>query len=554
MDALDGNAIGGLLEEVFGREMTIACGRLRALRRPGRGRRERRVPRRAGRRRPLPPLWKGADRDRTDSRNEMRRSDGARAADRSAAVTPSLPPLPLEGWEATKVTLRLWVQIVGKVRMADGRSEEPLVARHSLRRRPRPDDRPSAFAERGHGFQIDFDFVDHRLVVGARAEARSSRSRSLTGSPSRRSTRASTSACAGSGSTSRSGSRPTAWRRTTAFTRRTPSTRLTTATPSGASGGILDWTDSVLEEFSGWFCGKQSPVQLYWHSLDLAVTRFGGKRAPQGPEVDAVNREAYSHEVVWFGFWAGDENVREPAYYSIRPPSRRSARAAAPAGGGVLAGAQQRFARPAALRGGPDRLRPKTHTPDLPRERLRGRCRSRRLGSRRPRVVVVPDSGRARAADRGIDESGGMTGRQRLTLLAAILGSAVVTIDGTLVGVALPAIEEDLGGGLSARQWVSNAYLLTLVSLILVGGLVRPHRAPPLRLERSDDHRLPRRRALEAFRQVILICGLLVAAGGVIGAIGIVNPRRTVEAEQCPGGQLVGAPQPAVARRIARAP
>lgn len=63
-----------------------------------------------------------------------------------------------------------------------------------------------------------------------------------------------------------------------------------------------------------------------------------------------------------------------------------------------------------------------------------------------------------------------MTRTQRLTLLAAILGSAVATIDGTIVNVALPAIERDLGGGLSAQQWVSNAYLLTLASLILIGG------------------------------------------------------------------------------------
>jgi EmrB/QacA subfamily drug resistance transporter len=60
--------------------------------------------------------------------------------------------------------------------------------------------------------------------------------------------------------------------------------------------------------------------------------------------------------------------------------------------------------------------------------------------------------------------------RQRLTLVAAILGSAVATIDGTIVNVALPAIERDLGGGLPAQQWVSNAYLLTLASLILIGG------------------------------------------------------------------------------------
>jgi EmrB/QacA subfamily drug resistance transporter len=63
-----------------------------------------------------------------------------------------------------------------------------------------------------------------------------------------------------------------------------------------------------------------------------------------------------------------------------------------------------------------------------------------------------------------------VTRRQRLILLAAILGSGVVTIDGTIVNVALPAIERDLGGGLPAQQWVSNAYLLALASLILIGG------------------------------------------------------------------------------------
>ena len=63
-----------------------------------------------------------------------------------------------------------------------------------------------------------------------------------------------------------------------------------------------------------------------------------------------------------------------------------------------------------------------------------------------------------------------MTRRKTLTLLAAILGSGVATIDGSIVNVALPAIERDLGGGLSAQQWVSNSYLLALASLILVGG------------------------------------------------------------------------------------
>jgi EmrB/QacA subfamily drug resistance transporter len=63
-----------------------------------------------------------------------------------------------------------------------------------------------------------------------------------------------------------------------------------------------------------------------------------------------------------------------------------------------------------------------------------------------------------------------VTRRQRLTLVAAILGSAIATIDGSVVNVALPAIARDLGGGLVSQQWVSNAYLLTLGSLILLGG------------------------------------------------------------------------------------
>ena len=60
--------------------------------------------------------------------------------------------------------------------------------------------------------------------------------------------------------------------------------------------------------------------------------------------------------------------------------------------------------------------------------------------------------------------------RKRLALFAAIMGSFVAGLDGTAVNVALPAIRADLGGGLAGQQWVSNAYLLTLGSLILVGG------------------------------------------------------------------------------------
>jgi EmrB/QacA subfamily drug resistance transporter len=58
----------------------------------------------------------------------------------------------------------------------------------------------------------------------------------------------------------------------------------------------------------------------------------------------------------------------------------------------------------------------------------------------------------------------------RWTLVASILGSSMVFIDGSVVNVALKAIEHELGGGLAAQQWIVDAYLLTLGSLILVGG------------------------------------------------------------------------------------
>ena len=63
-----------------------------------------------------------------------------------------------------------------------------------------------------------------------------------------------------------------------------------------------------------------------------------------------------------------------------------------------------------------------------------------------------------------------VTRDKRLVLIAAIMGTAVVSVDSTAVNVALPAIRQDLGGGLAGQQWISNAYLLTLSSLILVAG------------------------------------------------------------------------------------
>src|SRR2546428_9220545 len=77
---------------------------------------------------------------------------------------------------------------------------------------------------------------------------------------------------------------------------------------------ILVQTDSVFKEFRGRFLGKCSPVHFFWGGCDLAVTRFTGRRAPERPGADYVQREAYSHECSSAGFWPGSGGVLTAAY------------------------------------------------------------------------------------------------------------------------------------------------------------------------------------------------------------------------------------------------
>ncbi len=85
---------------------------------------------------------------------------------------------------------------------------------------------------------------------------------------------------------------------------------------------ILLWVDGIFKAFSGRFYGKTCPVHLYWHSMDLAVTRFSGNLAPAMPATARLSdKDAYSHECISFGFWGGDGNLPEPAFYSYTYPS-----------------------------------------------------------------------------------------------------------------------------------------------------------------------------------------------------------------------------------------
>jgi hypothetical protein len=78
----------------------------------------------------------------------------------------------------------------------------------------------------------------------------------------------------------------------------------------------------VLSEFASRFNGKASPIHLFWHTFDLAYARYSGRPAPAAAAaVDPVTAEAYSHEVIAFGFWPGDERrTPYPAFYSYTAP------------------------------------------------------------------------------------------------------------------------------------------------------------------------------------------------------------------------------------------
>ena len=228
-----------------------------------------------------------------------------------------LPELPLTGWEETKQTLHLWAQIVGKVRMASTAPRNHwwhvtlyVDVRGLTTRR--------MHAQGGVAFEIAFDFVDHRLVISTnRGEVESFELVDGLSVAEFDAKLHATLAALGIDVAIRE--EPYRVSVTTPF----PEDREHASYDRDAVERfwhILEWTDGVLEEFAGWYCGKTSPVHLFWHGFDLALTRFGGARAPALPEAGPVDQETYTHEVVSCGFWAGDENVREPNFYSYTAP------------------------------------------------------------------------------------------------------------------------------------------------------------------------------------------------------------------------------------------
>ena len=237
------------------------------------------------------------------------------AGETAALSEMELPSLPLEEWEETKETLHRYAQVVGKVRMELSPRRNHwwhvtlYVTPRGLTTGPIPHSAGT--------FDISFDLLENRLVVTSSDGGEFSFA--LTDLPVAEFYSRLMGGLGSLGIDVSINTRP--------FDLDDEHTLEDNTYHSSCDGGyvrryhqVLVWVDQVFKKYAGRFGGKQSPVHLYWHSFDLAVTRVSGKRAELPDDVDPVTREAYSHEIISCGFWVGDQNVREPAFYSYTTP------------------------------------------------------------------------------------------------------------------------------------------------------------------------------------------------------------------------------------------
>ena len=229
------------------------------------------------------------------------------------------PELAYASWSDTAVTLQLWTQIIGKVRLA----LTPWL-NHSWQV-------PFYVTARGLGtspipvgneiLEVEFDFISHRLVA-----------RSSQGGegmiPLEPQTVAEFYDCVidllkGIGVVVDFNDMPSEFPNPIRFSE----DRVHAAYEPDAVHRFwraLIQADRVLKLFRTGFLGKVSPVHFFWGGFDLAVTRFSGRSAPLHPDVPglpiAVTREAYSHEVSSAGFWPGSEALPQAVFYSYAYP------------------------------------------------------------------------------------------------------------------------------------------------------------------------------------------------------------------------------------------
>lgn len=230
------------------------------------------------------------------------------------------PELPYEAWADTCTTLHLWMQIVGKVRLA----RSPWI-NHSWHATLYPTARGLTTSPIPHGrrsFQIDFDFIDHRLDVHTTdggKEHLELRARSVADFHD-----ALMGTLEGLGVGTEIHGSPNEVAEPVPFV---DDTRHADYDPDPVNRfwRVLSSTARVFTDFRADFIGKCSPVHHFWGSNDLAVTRFSGRTAPPHPGgipnlPDWVGREAYSHQVSSAGFWPGGESSPTPIYYAYAYP------------------------------------------------------------------------------------------------------------------------------------------------------------------------------------------------------------------------------------------
>ena len=227
------------------------------------------------------------------------------------------PALPYEDWEPTKQTLHRYAQIVGKIRMALVPFRNHwwhvtlLPATRGLTTGPMPDgDRE---------MEIVFDLLDHRLLITA--SDGQEQSLELGHRPACADFYRDVFAALGAMGVDVD-IRPEPY-----GLGESPSLaddRINNSYDADAVTRfwrVLVGAEHVLARFASRFNGKASPIHLFWHSFDLAHARYSGRRAPVPDEADHVTTEAYSHEVIAFGFWPGDERrTAYPAFYSYTAP------------------------------------------------------------------------------------------------------------------------------------------------------------------------------------------------------------------------------------------
>ena len=225
-----------------------------------------------------------------------------------------LPPLPYEEWVETRDTLHLFLQVIGKVRM----KAHPKL-NHWWHVTLYPDTRgltTGRIPYRGRSFEIQYDMVDHAVHVTTNDGG--NKAFAVPGKSVADFYRALFDALH-------------ALNLDVSIVARPYENKSTLPFPDDHAARTYDgeavtrfWRAlcsiaSVFETFRSRFVGKQSPVQLYWHSFDLVTTRFSG-RAAQLEGGTASDKEAYSHEVISCGFWPGDDTFPHAAFYAYAYP------------------------------------------------------------------------------------------------------------------------------------------------------------------------------------------------------------------------------------------